>query len=114
MPMLAVARLDRDVAHDTIALRPDQVDGSDVSPGLADRDGDATQHARAVPDLEAYGEAVGRAGRGGHQRHPAANRIPNSLGTPDGVMSVTSRPRLTGASTAPPRRHVSRQRSVDM
>src|SRR6266540_6762022 len=61
LAVVAVAGLDRDVPDDAIPLGLDEIHGADVTTGLADRRGDAPEHARAVLDLQPDGEAIARA-----------------------------------------------------
>src|SRR5437773_1747824 len=53
-----VARLEGDVARDRGLADDDQVDGADVTAGLADRRGDPAEHPGLVHDLEPDREAV--------------------------------------------------------
>src|SRR5882724_2075234 len=65
--VLAIPRLDRDVSKNAVPRHLDQVDGPDIAACLSDEHGDAPEHAGAVQDRQAYGEAVGSAGGDGHQ-----------------------------------------------
>ena len=67
LAVLAVPRLDGDVAEDTIARHLDQVHRADITAGLADDHGDAPQHPGAVQDRQADRETVGGARCNGHQ-----------------------------------------------
>ena len=62
-----VARVDREVAQDVVAVGLDEHDVADRAAGLADRGRDAAEHARAVVDPHAQREGVLG---GGGLRHP--------------------------------------------
>src|SRR4030095_12548969 len=51
----AVPGLDGDIAQDPLAPRLNQIDCTDVPPGIADSHGDPTQHSRAIGDRETHG-----------------------------------------------------------
>src|SRR5206468_3745511 len=60
-----VTRLDGDVALGPLSRGLDQVDGADISAGVADRGRDPAEHARSARDLQPDCEAVAGA-RGDH------------------------------------------------
>ena len=72
-----VAGVDGDVADHAAVVERDQVDVADRAAGLADRGGDAPEHARPVVDPDADGEReLGRGGRGhgGRDRYTPRRR----------------------------------------
>src|SRR5439155_13635761 len=98
LAVLLVARLERDVAGDGALADLDQVDGADVSAGLADGRRDLAEHARPVDDLDANDQAVAGAGGADHGRtslmvsasgrtgRPASPRGERGAGRGDGTM----------------------------
>jgi hypothetical protein len=50
LPVLLVARVDGDVAHDHVLHQLDEVDGPDVPAGLPDGRGESAEHSGPVLD----------------------------------------------------------------
>src|SRR6185503_4782432 len=100
LAVLAVPGLDRDVPDDASPLGLDQVHGADVAAGLADRGGNAPEHARTVLDLEPEGEAIaGARGDGHHVTSEPPQRHGGPNGGHGGTMTGSTRVVLTGAVT---------------
>jgi hypothetical protein len=68
LAVLAVARLDREIAYDPVAARLDEVHGADVTAGSADCARHPPEHTGLVGNLKPNRQAVRRTGENRHHR----------------------------------------------